>query len=161
MRPPKKDLLPSLRTCFRSYCIPLVSYLHEQLGVTYLVTHHLMSRIPFAPCQAQFINIVLHLKEIYNQQATYFLYFYGRIKHNKLKNGHLFSEIFQNGIGGWGSTPCAGRGTNPDINTPSSYRIAFHYIAFFVCWFYYLFCLKYPPAHFSLSSGKLEQWFTN
>lgn len=52
----------------------------EQLGVTYLVTHHLMSRIPFAPCQAQLINIVLHLKKIYNQQTTYFLYVYGRIK---------------------------------------------------------------------------------
>ena len=65
----------------------------EQLGVTYLVTHHSMSRIPLAPCQAKLINIVFHLKSMYKQQAACFLYFCGRRKHFGAQSGHLFLEI--------------------------------------------------------------------
>lgn len=90
-------LLLSLRTKFWSFCIPLVFYPCKQLGVTYLVTHHLMSKIPLAPCQAKLINIFLHFKKICKQQATCFLYVCARIKYTKPKGGHLFSERFQNG----------------------------------------------------------------
>ena len=76
--------------------VSLWSSIHfEQLGVTYLVTHHSMSRIPLAPCQAKLINIVFHLKSMYEQQAACFLYFCGRRKHFGAQSGHLFSEIPQ------------------------------------------------------------------
>ena len=74
--------------------VSLWSSIHlEQLGVTYLVTHHSMSRIPLAPCQAKLINIFFHLKSMYKQQAACFLYFSGRKKHFGAQSSHLFSEI--------------------------------------------------------------------
>lgn len=138
------------------------SILTEQLGVTYLVTHHLMLRIPSALCQVELINIFLHFNKSINSRLSAFYTFMAELNTSHLKAATYFRRDSKTGHKE-ASARCVGRCTNPDSKTPplTSHRFPLQcfpiFFFFFACWFSCLICLKCLP---DLLSPSQQTWTT-